>query len=80
MGTDGFTFTLGVVLKNEEGSVGALAEAISNAKKDSAAIDYYISQMSDEEKEVNKDLIALLNRSRTAINGLARIISNIKVF
>ena len=80
MGTEGFTFTLGGVLKNEEGSVGALAEAISNAKKDSAAIDYYISQMSDEEKEVNKDLIALLNRSRTAINGLARIISNIKVF
>ena len=64
---------------NEKGSVGAFVDAIINARKDSAAIDYYISQMSVEEKEVNKDLIALLNRSRTAINGLARIISDIKV-
>ena len=80
MGTEGFTFTLGGIGKNEEGSIGAFVDAISNARKDAAAIDYYISQMPDEEKEVNKDLIALLNRSRTAINGLSRIISNIKVF
>lgn len=64
---------------NEKGSIGAFVEAIINARKDAAAIEYYISQMSAEEKEVNKDLIALLNRSKTAINGLARIISDIKV-
>lgn len=80
MGMEGLTFTLGGIGGNEKNSVGAFAEALTNAKKDSAAIDYYISQMSEEEKEINKDLIALLNRSRTAINGLARIISDIKVF
>lgn len=79
MGFEGLTFTMPGVGGNEKNSIGAFAEALTNARKDSAAIEYYISQMSDEEKEVNKDLIALLNRSRTAINGLARIISDIKV-
>lgn len=79
MGFEGLTFTMGGTGGNEKNSVGALAEALTNARKDSAAIDYYISQMSDEEKEVNKDLVTLLSRSRTAIIGLARIISDIKV-
>lgn len=79
MGMEELTFTLGGIGGNEKNSVGAFAEALTNARKDAAAIDYYISQMSDENKEVNKDLIALLNRSKTAINGLARIISDIKV-
>lgn len=79
MGMEGLTFTLGGLGGNEKNSVGAFVEALTNAKKDSAAIDYYISQMSEEEKEINKDLIALLNRSRASINGLARIISDIKV-
>lgn len=79
MGFEGLTFTMGGTGGNEKNSIGAFAEALTNARKDSAAIDYYISQMSDEEKEVNKDLVTLLNRSRTAIIGLARIISDIKV-
>lgn len=79
MGFEGLTFTMDGTGGNEKNSVGALAEALTNARKDSAAIDYYISQMSDEEKEVNKDLVTLLSRSRTAIIGLARIISDIKV-
>lgn len=76
MGFEALNLTIG---GNEKGSIGALADALTNARKDAAAIDYYISQMSEEEKEINKDLIALLNRSKTAIIGLARIISDIKV-
>ena len=79
MGFEGLTFTMPGVDGNEKNSIGAFAEALTNARKDSAAIEYYISQMSDEEKEVNKDLVTLLNRSKTALIGLARIISNIKV-
>lgn len=79
MGFDGITFDLSPIGGNEKNSVGALADAIVNARKDSAAIEYYISQMSEEEKEVNKDLITLLNRSKTAISELARIISDIKL-
>ena len=79
MGFEGLTLNLSGLGGNEKGSIGAFVDAITNARKDSAAIEYYISQMSPEEKEVNTDLIALLNRSKTAINGLARIISDIKV-
>ena len=78
MGFEGLTLTMSGI-GNEKGSIGAFAEALTNAKKDSAAIEYYISQMSDEEKEVKKDLVALLTRSKSAIIGLSRIISDIKV-
>ena len=79
MGFEGLTLTIPGTSGNEKNSIGAFADAIVHARKDSAAIEYYISQMSEEEKEVNKDLITLLNRSKTAINGLARIISDIKL-
>ena len=79
MGMEAIAFSLTGIGGNEKGTVGAYADALSNANRDYAAIEYYISQMTDGEKEVNKDLIELLNRSKSAIKGLARIISELKV-